>query len=525
MSDDEQYVFIPEGPTEKSSIEPYDDPFMHDWDVIKGLSGFNDSATKRRITRKVNSVTPKYIESAKTNPTGSGSSSKQLNPGDDYINGYGVFDVVTPPYNLYQMASFYDSNFANHAAIDAKALNAVGSGYRFDMTRRATQKMLDNSSQDSIDKINKKIDKLRVETESWLEGMNDHQSFTETMMRVVIDLEATGNGYIEIGRTTSGQIGYVGHIPSATMRVRRLKDGYVQIISNRVVYFRNFGANNYDPIGNDPKPNEIIHFKKYSPLNAYYGVPDIVSAMNSLVGDQFAEQYNIDYFENKAVPRYLITTKGVKLSSDSEDRLFRFLQTGLKGQNHRTLYVPLPGDTADNKTEFKMEPVENKVQEASFSQFRKDNRNNILMAHQVPLSKLGSPDAASVASAMSQDRTFRDQVCRPMQKMLENVISKIIKEFTDMIELKFEEVNIVDEVQRSTIHKTYSDMNVMKPNEIRAEIGMPAIKGLDDEQKKQQAQSIADRNNQRIQQASDNPNAAVGRNPKGSGAKEDGNIV
>ena len=147
------------------------------------------------------------------------------------------------------------------------------------------------------------------------------------------------------------------------------------------------------------------------------------------------------------------------------------------------------------------------------------------MAHQVPLSKLGSPDAASVASAMSQDRTFRDQVCRPMQKMLENVISKIIKEFTDMIELKFEEVNIVDEVQRSTIHKTYSDMNVMKPNEIRAEIGMPAIKGLDDEQKKQQAQSIADRNNQRIQQASDNPNAAVGRNPKGSGAKEDGNIV
>ena len=39
-----------------------------------------------------------------------------------------------------------------------------------------------------------------------------------------------------------------------------------------------------------------------------------------------------------------ITVKGAKLSADAEDRLFRFFQTGLKNQNHRTLYIPLPGD-------------------------------------------------------------------------------------------------------------------------------------------------------------------------------------
>ena len=52
----------------------------------------------------------------------------------------------------------------------------------------------------------------------------------------------------------------------------------------------------------------------------------------AIKGDQFAAQYNIDYFENKAVPRYIVTVKGAQLSPESEERLFRFLQTGLRGK-------------------------------------------------------------------------------------------------------------------------------------------------------------------------------------------------
>jgi capsid portal protein len=145
----------------------------------------------------------------------------------------------------------------------------------------------------------------------WLESLNDDDSFTTTMMKVYTDVQATGNGYLEIGRTTRGEIGYVGHIPATTMRVRRLRDGYVQIIGNKVVYFRNFGAKNPNPVTADPRPNEIIHFKQYSPLNTFYGVPDIiVGNANLLMETSLASQYNIDYFENKAVPRYIMTLKG-----------------------------------------------------------------------------------------------------------------------------------------------------------------------------------------------------------------------
>ena len=503
------------------------DLFAKSWDELKTFSGLDDANVRRRITRKVNTDGPKYEEESKMTPSGNGAGSKQLNPGKEYSNGYGAFDVITPPYNLYQLASFYDKNFANHAAVAAKVLNTVGNEYRFEMTSKASRRVAETEDEKQASFLVKKIERAKMSLTEWLEERNDSDSFTETMRRVVTDLESTGNGYIEVGRTVRGDIGYIGHIPAATVRVRRLKDGFVQIISNKIVYFRNYGATNPDPIGGDPMPNEIIHLKRYSPLNTYYGVPDIASAIPSLIGDEKAEEYNIDYFDNKAVPRYVVTLKGANLSVDSEDRLFNFLSGKLKGQNHRTLFIPLPGDTDEHKVEFKMEAVENKVQEGSFKEYRKGNRDNILMAHQVPLSKLGTADASAVASAIAQDRTFRDQVCRPLQRYIEKAISLIIREQTDMIELRFNEMNIVDEVQQSTIHKTYSDIGAMRPNEIRDKIGLPTIEGLDEkiDEQKNPPPSVAARENERVQQQSDGPSAATGRNPKGTGAKEDGNTA
>ena len=499
------------------------DPFRKNWDELKGYSGLSDPNARRRLVRKVNK---KYEEEAKMQPSGTGATSKQLNPGKEYTNGYSVFDVITPPYNLYQLGSFYDKNFANHAAIDAKVMNVVGNEFHLEMTPLAKERAAKTTGRKNIDFVANQIKRKREELIAWVDGLNDADSFTTTMRKVVTDLESTGNGYIEVSRTTGGTIGYIGHIPSATMRVRRLRDGYIQIINQRVVYFRNFGATNRDPIGGDPSPNEIIHLKKYSPLNTYYGVPDIVSALTSLIGDQMAEEYNIDYFENKAVPRYIVTLKGAELSRESEDRLYRFLQTNLRGNSHRTLFIPLPADTDDRKVEFKMEPVENTIQEASFKEYRRSNRDNILLAHQVPLSKLGSADAGTVASSIAQDRTFRDQVCRPLQRYVEKAIAPIIAEKTNMLELRFVETNIVDEVQQATIHQMYKEMGAILPSEIREEKGLPAIEGIDEKaEEKDRPASVVARDAQRAQQSSDSPASATGRNPKGSGAKQDGNRV
>jgi capsid portal protein len=310
------------------------------------------------------------------------------------------------------------------------------------------------------------------------------------------------------------------------MRVRRLKDGYVQIIGEKVVYFRNFGAKNPNPITSDQRPNEIIHFKEYSPLNTYYGVPDIISAITALQGDQLASQYNIDYFGNKAVPRYVVTLKGAKLSSDAEDKMFRFLQTSLKGQSHRTLYIPLPGDSDTNKVEFKMEPIENGVQEASFNDYRVRNRDDILVAHQVPLSKIGGGDAASIAAALAQDRTFKEQVARPAQRTIEKLINRIVKEKTDILELKFNELTLTDEIAQSQILERYVKTQIMVPNEAREILGLPQRPDADEPFQMTPRQATDARANlagnrqrdaERTNNASDSTATITGRNAQGEG--------
>jgi PBSX family phage portal protein len=505
------------------------DPFNKSWDSLKDYSGLEQNfrrKTARNVSKAVNTATPAYLDAANAIPSGPDASSKQINPGTVYRNGYGLFDVITPPYNMYELANFYDTSFANHAAIDAKVENVVGLGYSFEVADRTMLRFEMNDDQGAVDRARRRIERMKLELKDWLENLNDDDSFTKTMEKFYTDVQATGNGFLEIGRTVTGEIGYVGHIPATTIRVRRLRDGYVQIIGNKVVYFRNFGAKNPNPMTADTRPNEIIHYKEYSPLNTYYGIPDIVAALPSLIGDQLASQYNIDYFENKAVPRYIVTLKGAKLSSDGEDKMFRFLQTGLKSQSHRTLYIPLPGDTDQNKVEFKMEPIENGIQDGSFKEYRKQNRDDIFIAHQMPISKIGGSEGAGVAAALSQDRTFKEQVCRPAQSHLAKVVNKIIKEKTDILELKFNEFTLTDEIAQSQIIERYIKTQVMTPNEGREAIGLPNRPDGDEPfvmSPRQATDAQANfagnrqRDSERASNQSDGEATVSGRNPQGEG--------
>ena len=146
------------------------DPFSKDWAVLKDYSGL-DQNFKRRTTRNVskvygyNAVEPsaRYLENANAIPMGQdGSGSKQINPGTVYRNGYGLFDVITPPYNMYELASYYDTSFANHAAIDAKVENVVGLGYRFDITDRTMLRFESNSDSGAVDRARRRIERMKL---------------------------------------------------------------------------------------------------------------------------------------------------------------------------------------------------------------------------------------------------------------------------------------------------------------------------------------------------------------------------
>jgi PBSX family phage portal protein len=492
------------------------DVFNIDAKVAMSYDGVNQNF-KRRMSRKISKVW-----------TGvDGAESKQLIPQQDITSAYGLFDVIVPPYNLDELASFYETNFANHAAINAKVANTVGLGYHFEISNSVKDKLEEAVDDNQLMRAYAKAERGKATATDWLEGLNDEDTFTHVLEKALIDCEATGNGYIEIGRTVTGEIGYVGHIPATTIRVRRLRDGYVQIVNQNTVFFKNFqDKRQTNPVTNDPRPNELIHLKKYTPKNSYYGIPDSLASATAIVGDQLAGRYNIDYFENKAVPRYIVTLKGGQLSNESEDKLFRFLQSGLRGQNHRTLFLPLPKDTPDNKVEFKMEAIESGIQDGSFDKYRRSNREDILMSHQMPMSKVGSAAGVSIASALAADRTFKEQVARPVQRNIEKVVNKIIKEKTDMYIFKLNELTLTDENTQSQIDERYLKMQVVVPNEVRQRLGLtmrgdgqdPVV--LNPQQRAEmlaQTRGTRARDVQRQNNASDSPATATGRNAGGEG--------
>ena len=472
---------------------------------------------RRKITRGLTKADNNEL-------SGDKSSSKQLIP--DKM-GYGLFDVIEPPYNLYALAKIYEVSSANYASINAKVANTVGLGYDLDPSPKLMEMIEATDSQDELLRLRRNMQKAKNRTLDWIESRNDEETFTNVLMKVWTDVESTGNGFIEIGRKTTGEIGYVGHIPASTIRVRRLRDGFVQSVGGKYTFFRNFQDAAPNPITNDGRPNELIHIKKYTPTNTYYGIPDIVPSKNAMAGSEFASRFNLEYFENKAVPRYIFWLKGAKMSREAQDKLFEFFQGNLRGQNHRTVVIPLPGDTPDNKVEMKMEPIEAGIQDSSFNNYRKGNRDEILMAHRVPISKIGSGEGISLANARESDRTFKEQVTRPAQQALEKKINKIINEKTDAFRFKFNELTLTDEDTQSKIDERYLRMQVITPNEVRTRMGMSSLPDGDEviqlnAQAKAEATAQATGNRERDQQRQGNSadGAGTGRNPQGEGRQQ-----
>jgi PBSX family phage portal protein len=492
----------------------HDDAFAIDLEEIKKLHGLSP-AFRRKVGRE-------FTKSF----TGIDGTATQQNLLQQAVTGYAMFDLVQPVYNLEYLSQIYEVSTYNYAAINAKVANIVGLGHSFVETRKTNDAFDAITDEKQLERARRKLGKLRQDLTDWLDSTNDEDTFTETLIKVYTDLEATGNGFLEISRTTNGDIGYIGHIPAKTMRVRRLRDGFMQLLYGKAVFFRNFGdTETINPIsGGEDRPNEVMHFKKYTPMNNYYGIPDVIAAQTALAGNEFSGRYNLDYFENKAVPRYIITVKGAKLSAESERKLLEFFQVGLKGKNHRSLYVPLPADSPDSKVEFKMEPIEAGTQEGSFNKYRLANRDEILLAHRVPINKIGVPEGVSLANARDADKTFKEQVCRPAQMRLEKKLNKIIEEKTDALVLKFNELTLTDEDTQSKIDERYLRMQVITPNEVRIRKGMIPIDGGDQvvdlkpqAAAEQRAQAGNTRTRTQERDANSPDNSGEGRNAKGDG--------
>ena len=207
----------------KKETQVSNDPFAAGLEDLKKVRGLGP-AFRRKVNREL-AKSFDGIEDTKTQQI-------QL---AQAITGYALFDLIEPPYNLEYLSKVYEISTYNYAAINAKVANIVGLGYDFIETKKTNDAFDSITDDKQLERARRKLNKLRQDMHLWVDSTNQEDTFTQTLIKAYTDLEATGNGYIEIGRTTAGNIGYIGHIPAKTMRVRRLRDGFVQLLYGKAV--------------------------------------------------------------------------------------------------------------------------------------------------------------------------------------------------------------------------------------------------------------------------------------------------
>jgi PBSX family phage portal protein len=313
------------------------------------------------------------------------------------------------------------------------------------------------------------VAKEKEELGAFFKKVNEKESFTTVRKNMRNDLETTGNGYFEIIRTQSGEIGLIYSADSRYIRLqRKQKDShpikvkmirkgketvvtvmkrfrkFVMITStarNDYRWFKEYGdprkmnanTGHYEEEegyeqGNDA--TELLHFKIG---NDTYGVPRWSGNTMNAMGLHSADYVNFDLFENQVVPPLAIMVSGGKLTTESVEDVKSILIQKKGIENfHKVLVLEAQseGDIGQN-TSIKIEIKElssARKEDAMFVKYIDGGEHRVRGSFRLPPLYLGRADSYSKSTADSSKMVAEEQVFVPERQLFDEVINLTLME-------------------------------------------------------------------------------------------------
>jgi capsid portal protein len=445
-----------------------------------------------------------------------------------------MFNIEVPPFSIPGLVALAQGEPMHRACIEAKAHAVGGQGYRI---RRASELVLSEPTVAQFSITPGEPDEKQRETVlNFLEAALPEHSFSETLVETHRDVEAVGQGFIEVVREgarptalypckaasiriLSDGSGYVqsrgGHhriyskyVPGGRSAFQLAQAGtyeYLEGNTNKTAprwEVARWGRSGQDmkcsgvlasqsfddsllaraveavrtsPLDSTPAyaTNEMLMFKKGTPMDTLYGEPDIISAQSDAVGSQYAALFNLDYFQNNAVPRMAIVVQGGEMSEKVEEQLQTWLNEQASANVANSVVVL---QIQDKDTVVKFENLGAVSLEATgIGAYRGLTDEHIRIAHRTPLSILAG---GAVADG---DFIFTAQVVRPAQRLYETRINYLLRKdygVTDWV-VALEVPDLVGQQRRATIYEILLRRGVVTINEVRGVFGLPPIEGGD----------------------------------------------
>lgn len=354
--------------------------------------------------------------------------SKQIK--DRFYKSYGTMGLIEPLYSPDLLANLLEINTFHARCCSVKATDTAGLGYEL-------QEIVDNPD-----------DAKRDEIKEFFESQTP--PITTILTRMQKDWEAIGYSALELGRVGNlynGKPAKLYHMPAHTLRIHKDGNKFVQKRSGTKKWFKRINydkdvsckdGEEYDLGSLDPddRANEIIYNTDYSSRSDYYGVTCVAPAIGAIYGDISRRDYNIAFFSNFGIPAFAVFITGDfdpgKEDDDGKTALEKTIEEHFKdisSKPHSTLLLSVPtrrGPAGEVKID--MKPLAVDIKEASFRLYRRDNRDEVIIAHGVPAYRIGVVETGSLGGSTARESTeiYKRSVIEPRQTILEQIINQEI---------------------------------------------------------------------------------------------------
>jgi PBSX family phage portal protein len=422
------------------------------------------SMTVTRVTKKKpqsNEVATRLTLIEKFDAGTVGSQAKEAE--DDFQGMYydgttnGAGRVIKPTYDFARLQALVTENNALLSCITAMEVNIDGTGYDI--------KMADGDETPSPD-MEKRIKSIK----EFFDNPYPRKSFVTIRRTLRVDLEGTGNAYLEVIRNLAGLIIYIRRINPKTMRMLRLGEAmpstktvirngksfditlmdrpraFVQKINNKLTYFKEYGTqyhinmitgdwDNINQVPLDLRGNEVIHFTMIEDDKTPYGLPRWINQIPSIVGSRNAEEYNLEFFDNGGIPPVIISVSGGIIAEESKKELDKVLKGGAKTKMRGAVIEThaMGGDLSTaGKVDVKVERFGNEqTKDSMFEGYDEKCENRVRSSFRLPPLFVGKATDYSYATAYASYAIGEAQVFKPERLEFDEIINKTIMQELD----------------------------------------------------------------------------------------------
>lgn len=411
---------------------------------------------------------------------------------DDFGEMYASGRVYRPTLRFQNLKGFSMENIFHTRCINQKAIDSCGDWDIVTVNRKGIPIATEDQQ-----KPNRRENKLY----DFFSDCTLFDDFTFLCKQIAIDFETFGYALIEMTRNRAGEPARFYHMAPETCRIARHLPSIsgnsdqryvVQVVNAHERIFKIYDGE--APKEVDPNSNrlmtEVLMIRSYHVDGGKYGIPTWVPALKAMIGNDKVAEYNINFFNNEAVPRFAVIVQGGKLDDATQKTIKSYFQKNLKGVEnaHKTLVL-----SSSKNAEIKLVPLAMEMKDGSFRYYRKDNRDEVIAAHGMPPHRIqvydiGDSGTISPGSLFTIDKNYKYSIVQPAQKVIAEMFNKVIRLDFGIKDkqLQFVPLDIGEEENNAEIKKTiasahekYYNMGVMTADEIRSDLKLEKFENMD----------------------------------------------